>query len=59
MAIFNRKNKNKDSHDEPEPTQKEKVKFSKRPASMSSVITARERLRNVLTVQILRSSSSD
>jgi hypothetical protein len=34
MAIFNRKNKNKELHDESEPTQKEKVKFSKRPASM-------------------------
>jgi len=32
MAIFNRKNKNKGSQDDPD-TQKEKVKFSKRPAS--------------------------
>jgi hypothetical protein len=35
MAIFNRKQKHKDPQDEAEPTQKEKVKFSKRPASKS------------------------
>lgn len=35
MAIFNRKQKHKDPQDEQEPTQKEKVKFSKRPASQS------------------------
>lgn len=34
MALFNRKAKNRDHDENVEPTQKEKVKFSKRPASM-------------------------
>ena len=33
MALFNRKAKNRSNDETSEPTQKEKVKFSKRPAS--------------------------
>lgn len=36
MPLFNRKAKHRDEQQDGEPTQKEKVKFSKRPASMST-----------------------